>query len=117
MRYFVPVTGLHTQGVDPRNIGVNNRLRHASEHPIWVKRKEPTCSKPCNNVSWGEGFRPCRTEEGSEMLFADCIDASALQPLDLLPVSGLQGCEHGDVAGLKLVRSMRRETTQDYVVC
>ena len=51
------------------------------------------------------------------MLFTDCINASALQPLDLLPVSGLQGCEHGDVVGLKLVRSMRRETTQDYAVC
>lgn len=51
------------------------------------------------------------------MLFADCIDASALLSLNLLLVSGLQGREHGDVAGLKLVRSMRRETTQDNVVC
>jgi hypothetical protein len=49
------------------------------------------------------------------MLFANCIDASALKPFDLFPVSCFKGCKHGDVAGLELVGSMRRETTQDNV--
>jgi hypothetical protein len=45
------------------------------------------------------------------MLFADCINASALKPVNLLLVSCFQGRKHGDVAGLEFVGSIRRETT------
>ena len=50
------------------------------------------------------------------MLFADCDYTPSVQPVNLVAIGCLQRGERPNIAGLKLVRSMRGETTQNYVV-
>jgi hypothetical protein len=50
------------------------------------------------------------------VLFADCVYTPSVQPVNLVAVGCLQRGERPNIAGLKLVRSMRGEATQNYVV-
>jgi hypothetical protein len=51
------------------------------------------------------------------MLLADCINAASLYSFDLIAIGSLQWSERGNVAGLELVRCVRRKAAQGNVVC
>lgn len=51
------------------------------------------------------------------MLLPYRINTSPLQSFDFFAIGGFQQSKYSDVAGLELVRSVRRKPTQNDVVC
>jgi hypothetical protein len=50
------------------------------------------------------------------VLLSNVVYATSIQTFNLIAIRNLQGCKGCKVAGLELMRSVRRQSTQDDVV-
>jgi len=80
--------------------------RHVTKYPVRVERKQSSSSPSGANVPCGYSSVPRWVVKVREVLFADGVHTTAIQPFNLIAVCCLQGCKDGDVTWLELVRSV-----------
>jgi len=91
-------------------------FRYIAENPVRIHRVQACRSPSGAYVARRQRYVPGGTVEIGEMVLPDCYHTASFKSFHLLAVGCLQRAQQQYVTGLNLVRSVRRDATQDDVV-